>query len=194
MKHIGAIVREQIVGEIRESIKQSEGCFFVNFNKVKAFSISQLRNNLRTTKAKVYVAKNSLFSKAFDTKRDTIANFISGETAIIFVYDKDIVKTAKALVDFAKENEILKIQGGFLNDKAVTPEDLNALAKLPPKEVLLGMAVSGLASPITGFVSTLNQVILKFVWVVEEIKTKRTENREQKTENAAQKPEEQKKA
>ncbi|MCK9615658.1 MAG: 50S ribosomal protein L10 [Candidatus Omnitrophica bacterium] len=177
MKHIGTIVREKIVDEIKESVQQSEGCFFVNFNKVKARSISQLRNNLRTTKAKVYVAKNSLFSKAFDTNRDNVANFINGETAVIFVYDKDIVRAAKALVDFAKENEIIRVKGGLLKDKAVSAQDLNSLAKLPPKEVLLGMAVSGLASPITGFVSTLNQVILKFVWVVEEIKKNKETNK-----------------
>ncbi len=177
MKHIGTIVREKIVDEIKESLKQSEGCFFVNFNKVKALSISQLRNNLRTTNSKVYVAKNSLLSKAFDAKRDNVVNFINGETAVIFVYDKDIVKAAKALVDFAKENEILKIRGGLFNDKAVSSEDLNSLAKLPPKEVLLGMVVSGLASPITGFVSALNQVILKFVWVVEEIKKNKETNK-----------------
>lgn len=177
MKHIGTIVREKVIDELKENISQSEGCFFINFNKVKSLSISQLRNNLRTTKAKVYVAKNSLLSKAFDAKSDSIASFISGETAIVFVYDKDIVKTAKALVDFAKENEILKIQGGLLKDKAVTSDDLTALAKLPPKEVLLGMAVSGLASPITGFVSTLNQVILKFLWTVEEIKKHKETNK-----------------
>lgn len=175
-QHIGTIVREKVVSELKENLSQSEGCFFVNFNKVKAFSISQLRNNLRTIKSKVCVAKNSLLSKAFDANSESIASFISGETAVIFVYDKDVVKTAKALVDFAKENEILKVQGGFLNNKAVSQADLNALAKLPPKEVLLGMAVSGLASPITGFVSTLNQVMLKFVWTVEAIKKNKEAN------------------
>jgi len=176
MKHIGTIVREKVVDEIKESAHNCEGCFFVNFNKVKALSISQLRNNLRTTNSKVYVAKNSLFSKAFDTNKD-ITNFISGETAVVFVYDKDIVRAAKALVDFAKENEVIQVKGGLLKDKAVSAQDLNSLAKLPPKEVLLGMAVSGLASPITGFVSTLNQVILKFVWVVEEIKKNKETNK-----------------
>ncbi len=177
MKRIGVVVREKIVDEIKESINQAEGCFFVNFNKVKALSISQLRNNLRTIKAKVYVAKNSLLTKAFDSNRDNVAGFINGEPAVIFVHDKDIVKTAKALVDFAKENEILKIQGGLLDNKTLSSEEMSALAKLPPKEILLGMAVSGLASPITGFVSTLNQVILKFLWTVEEIKKNKEANK-----------------
>lgn len=170
MKHVGEIVREKVVSELRESIQQSESCFFINFNKVKAFSISQLRNNLRTTKAKIYVAKNSLFTKAFDAEKNDVAGFLNGETAVVFVYDNDAVKTCKALVDFSKENEILQIKGGFFKDKVVTIEELNALAKLPPKEIMLAIALNALASPISGFVSTLNQVILKFVWTVEEIK------------------------
>lgn len=179
MKHIGEIVREKIVEELKESLQQSESCFFINFNKVKASSVSQLRNNLRVVKAKVYVAKNSLFAKAFDAKQDSLTGFLNGETAVIFAYDKDVVKACKALVDFSKENEILQIKGGFLKDKVVTTEELNALAKLPPKEILLAMALSGLASPITGFVSTLNQVMLKFVWVVEEIKKNKETNKKQ---------------
>ncbi|MFA6281019.1 MAG: 50S ribosomal protein L10 [Candidatus Omnitrophota bacterium] len=170
MKRIGVVVREKIVDEIKENIKESEGCFFLNFNKVKARSVSQLRNNLRTTGANIYVAKNSLFEKAFDDKKENLNNFISQETAVVFIHDKDIVKTCKALVDFAKENEILQIKGGFIKDKPITTDEVSALSKLPPKEVLLGMAVSGIASPLTSFVSTLNQVVLKFVWAIDGIK------------------------
>jgi len=170
MKRIGVVVREKIVDEIKENIKESEGCFFLNFNKVKARSVSQLRNNLRTTGANIYVAKNSLFEKAFDDRKENLNNFIGQETAVVFIHDKDIVKTCKALVDFAKENEILQIKGGFIKDKPITSEEVNALSKLPPKEILLGMAVSGIASPLTSFVSTLNQIVLKFVWAIEEIR------------------------
>lgn len=170
MKRIGVVVREKIVDEIKENIKEAEGCFFLNFNRVKALSVSQLRNNLRTAGASIYVAKNSLLEKAFDDRKETLNALIGQETAVVFIHDKDIVKTCKALVDFAKENEILQIKGGFIKDKPVTSEEVNALSKLPPKEILLGMAVSGIASPLTSFVSTLNQIVLKFVWAIEEIK------------------------
>lgn len=170
MKRIGVVVREKIVDEIKENIKEAEGCFFLNFNRVKALSVSQLRNNLRTTGASIYVAKNSLLEKAFDDRKEALSTLVSQETAVVFIHDKDIVKTCKALVDFAKENEILQIKGGFIKDKPVTSEEVNALSKLPPKEILLGMAVSGIASPLTSFVSTLNQIVLKFVWAIEEIK------------------------
>ncbi|MEI8350327.1 MAG: 50S ribosomal protein L10 [Candidatus Omnitrophota bacterium] len=171
MKRIGQVAREKIIEEIRTDYQKSEGCFFVNFNKVKASSISQLRNNLRVGAAHIYVAKNALLQKAFDeVDKQGLAGFLNGETGVVFVYDKDIVKTCKALVDFAKENEILQLKGGFLKNRKITTEDVAALAKLPPKEVLLSMAVSALASPVTGFLSTLNQIVLKFVWVLEEVK------------------------
>jgi large subunit ribosomal protein L10 len=84
-----------------------------------------------------------------------------------------MVKAAKALIDFSKENESLQLRGGVIKGQKLAAENIAALAKLPSKEMLLGMAVSGFASPITGFLTALNQVILKFVWVIEEIKNKK---------------------
>jgi large subunit ribosomal protein L10 len=188
MKRIGVVVREKIVDEIKENIKEAEGCFFLNLNKVKALSVSQLRNNLRTTGASIYMAKNSLLEKAFDDRKETLDSLVSQETAVVFIHDKDIVKTCKALVDFAKENEILQIKGGFIKDKPITSDEVNALSKLPPKEILLGMAVSGIASPLISFVSTLNQIVLKFVWAIEEIK-KQKETMEQGSKTEEQKTE-----
>jgi len=171
MKRIGQVAREKIIEEIRADCKKSEGCFFISFNKVKAASISKLRNSLRVNASHVYVAKNALLQKAFDeVDKQGLVGFVNGETGVVFVYDKDIVKTCKALVDFAKENEILQLKGGFLKNRKVTTEEVTALAKLPSKEVLLGMAVGALAAPITGILSTFNQIILKFVWALEEVK------------------------
>ena len=84
--------------------------------------------------------------------------------------DKDIVKTCKVLSEFAKEKEVLKVKGGVVKAKKITSDEVDTMAKLPTKEVLLGMAVYGMASPLSGFVNSLNQVILKFVWAIEEIK------------------------
>jgi large subunit ribosomal protein L10 len=170
MKRVGVIAREKVIDEIKENIQKSEGYFFLNFNKVKAFSISHLRNNLRTSGSKIYVTKNTLVRKAFQDSKIELNNLLTSETAIVFIYDKDIVKTCKSLADFAKENEILQIKGGFIKEKPVSTAELNALARLPPKEALLAQVLNGFASPLSGFISTLNQVILKFLWIIEEVK------------------------
>ncbi|MCP4653268.1 MAG: 50S ribosomal protein L10 [Candidatus Omnitrophica bacterium] len=174
MKSLGLVVREQIVGEIKEKADGANACFFINFNKVKASSLSAVRNDLRKAGARVFVAKNSLFEKAFnDLGFDETATLLGKETGVIFVRDEDVVGACKTLVDFAKENERLEIKGGFLKSKKVDSKEMTALAKLPSKEVLLAQALGGIASPLTGFMAAMNQVILKFVWTVEEIKKKK---------------------
>lgn len=171
MKKIGLLVREQIVDEVKAKVKESEACFFINFNKIEAFPINSIRNNLKGVDSSVFITKNSLVKKVFkDLERPEAEEFLEGETGLVFVYDKDIVKAAKILVDFSKENENLQIKGGFLKEKKLDPKEFGALAKLPSKEVLLGMALNVMASPLTGFLTSLKQVILKFVWAIEEVK------------------------
>jgi large subunit ribosomal protein L10 len=171
---VGLDIREKIIDEVSQGISEAQGYFFINFNKLKAEAISRLRSSLSGANAKIFVTKNSLFKVAFDkNSKSELSDFITQETALIFIYDKDMVKAAKALIDFSKENESLQLRGGVIKGQKLAAENIAALAKLPSKEMLLGMAVSGFASPITGFLTALNQVILKFVWVIEEIKNKK---------------------
>ncbi len=171
MKKIGLLTREKIVEELKERVASTEGLFFVGFNKVGAFPFNTLRNNLRDSNATVFVTKNSLFKKAFgELGWEDVNDFLDDETGAVFVNDKDVVKPCKVLVEFAKESEALTIKGGRIKDKKVTSKDVSAFAKLPSKEVLLGTAVSALASPLSGFANALNQIILKFVWAITEVK------------------------
>lgn len=174
IKNLGQLTRKQIVQDLKTRASEAEGCFFVGFNRVGAFSFNQLRNNLTKAGAKILVTKNSLFKRAFeDLKWQNCDDLLDKETGAVLVYDKDIVKTCKILVEFAKETETLEVKGATIKDKKIDAKEVKAMAKLPAKEVLLAMVVSGLAAPISGFASCLNQVVLKFLWVVSEIqKTK----------------------
>jgi len=173
-KKIGLLIREKIVDELKDRIKDTQGCFFVGFNKVEAFGFNTLRNNLKDAGAQVFVVKNSLFKRTLeDLKWQDFNNLLEAETGVVLVYDEDVVKTCKTLVEFVKETETLQLKGGVIKDKRVSSNEINALAKLPSRDVLLGRAVSAIASPLTGFVSSLNQIILKFIWVIQDIKKKK---------------------
>lgn len=174
MKRIGLTVREKIISDIKEKFKDTNGCFFVGFNKVKAFPYNSLRNKLHKLNSKILVAKNSLFKRTFaEIGWQEADSFLQRETGIVFVYDKDIVAACKTIVDFFKDSEVMDIKGGFLGGRKLGVKDVHALAKLPSKNVLLGMATRGLASPLTGFSGVLNQIILKFIWTIEELKKKK---------------------
>ena len=170
-KKIGLSTREKIVEELKQEVKNIEGCFFVGFNKVGAFPFNTLRNNLRDSGARVFVTKNSLFKRALgELGWEDMNNLLEAETGVIIIKKDDVVKACKILVEFTKETEALQLKGGVIKDKRVSPKELGALAKLPSREVLIGTVVSTFAAPLSGFLSTLSQIILKFVWVVEEIK------------------------
>ena len=171
IKKIGLLTREKIVEGLKQGVKDTEGCFFVGFNKVGAFPFNKLRNNLRDSGANVFVAKNSLFKRALNELGwEDVNSLLEAETGVVIVKDDDVVKACKILVEFTKETETLQLKGGIIKDKRVSPKELGVLAKLPSREVLIGTVVSVFASPLSGFLNTLNQIILKFVWVVEEIK------------------------
>jgi large subunit ribosomal protein L10 len=167
---IGLLSRQKIVDELKGKTREIQGCFFIGFHKISAAAFTHLRNNLKDQNASVFVTKNSLFQKAFaDLGWQETANLLEAETGIVLVYDPDVVKACKILVDFMGENETLTLKGGIISDKKISPKEITAMAKLPSREILLGMAVSALASPITGFMAAMNQVILKFLWVVQEL-------------------------
>jgi len=170
-KKIGLLTRERIVDELKQGIKSTEGCFFINFSKVGAFPFNELRNNLRESGARIFVAKNSLFERALkELGWSDVDNLVEAETGVVIVNDEDVVKACKVLVDFAKENEFLQLKGGVIKDKRISSKELKTIAKLPSREILIGRVVSSFASPLSGFLNALNQIILKFVWVIEEIK------------------------
>lgn len=170
-KKIGLLTRERIVEDFKQRVKDTEGYFFVGFNKVAAFSFNELRNNLRDSGAKVFVAKNSLFKKALgELGWEDLDSLLEAETGVVVIKDEDVVKACKILVDFSKDTETLQLKGGVIKDKRIGPKELGDLAKLPSREILIGTVVSTFASPLSGFLNALNQVILKFVWAIEEIK------------------------
>ena len=121
------------------------------------------------------VVKNSVARRAFkDSVLAPLVALIEGPCGIVFAKDEPVA-ASKALYDFFKAHEQLKLQGGVLKDKdkMLDKKDIEMLAKLPVKAVLRAQVVMMLKSPITGVVMVLNQTLRKFVYCLEQIKNKK---------------------
>jgi len=177
MKKIGVLYREKIIEKIVHSWSQYEARVFVSFNKISAFNFNILRNILKKEGSFVFVSKNSLIKRALaNVLEGGVTEFIGGSTGIVFIKYDDIVKICKMLFDFSKENEGFLLKGAALGDKQLDSEELEKISKLPPRDVLIAQAVMGIASPLTGFVAALNNILLKFLYLIEEIKNKKSNN------------------
>ena len=141
--------KESFVAELRERISKAPVVYLTDFTGLDVKSITKLRRSLRASGAEYVVVKNRLARLAFgETELPNIFQDMTGPTGMVLGYD-DVVAPAKALTDFAKEHDkkpALKL--GILENKVLQPEQIDRLAKLPPREQLLAELAGAMSAPV----------------------------------------------
>src|SRR5687768_12913397 len=149
------------VAEIATAIKESEAVFAVDYRGISVPQAAELRTKLIEAGARFSVVKNTLTERAADDAgADSLKEYLEGPTAFTFVSpDGDVALAAKAISQFRRANDVLEFKGGLMSGEVLSIDQIEAIAKLPAVEVLHGQMVGVLASPITGLVRGLNQLI-----------------------------------
>jgi large subunit ribosomal protein L10 len=162
--------KKETLESLKEKIAKQKAIFFVDFKGFKVKNMSDLRKGIRKAGGELKAAKKTLISLAFkDAKLDINAKTMPGEVALVFGYN-DEVSPAKLVWQTSKENQNLKIIGGFINNKMMTAEEVTVLAQLPSRDELLAMIVGSVASPMSGFLNVLQGNIKGLVRVLSQIK------------------------
>lgn len=158
------------VEEIRQHLQASKAVFVTDYRGLKVSQLTKLRRELRGIGTDYKVLKNTLTRRAAaEVDAQGLDSLLVGPSAIAFAKE-DPVATAKALSEFAKESRILEIRGGLLEGKLLAVDDIQALADLPPREVLLAQVVGGVQAPIAGFVSVLQGTLRKLVYALDAVR------------------------
>lgn len=134
------------VAEIESRIAENAGLFVVNYNGLTVKQAQELRHQLRECGAEMKVYKNNLVKIALkNQEQPELDEILAGPVAYVF-YETEPVEAAKTLKDFsAKSKGVLEIKGGISDGKAVSADDVKAIAELPTKDQLLGQ-IAGLIS------------------------------------------------
>lgn len=138
--------------------------------------LTNLRVKLRASNAEFKIIKNRVAKVAI--KEDSpgcvvISPSLKGPVGVVFAYG-DAAAAAKSVVEFAKEKpELFIVTGGMMDGKAVTADQLKAIATLPSKDVLMAQIVGSLVSPHRGLVSVMAGVTRQLVQVINAIKEKK---------------------
>ena len=133
-----------------------------------------LRAGFRKASIDYQVVKNTFAVMASQgTSFEVISKRFVGPVSIAFSYD-DVVAPSKIISEFNKKNNNkLKVTCGIIEGKEVSSDQIKKIAKLPPKEVLIGKIMTAMQSPIREFIGTLNGVTVNFVSVLRAIKKKK---------------------
>ena len=137
--------------------------------------LTNLRVNLRKAGGEFYVVKNTLARIAFTGgTHDVVKDKFHDNSAIALGFD-DPVAVAKALSDFAKQSKLFQLRCGSLEGKEMSAEQVEALAKLPSKEQLLGQLLGTMNAVPTNFVSLFANVLRGLLYALKAIEEKKGE-------------------
>jgi large subunit ribosomal protein L10 len=127
-----------------------------DYRGLKTSEINELRAKLREAKIDYKVVKNSLAEiAAAKAGLAHLAGLFKDPMAVALGYG-DPAQTMKVISDYVRTSKItLNIKAGFLPDSLLTIQELETLAKLPSREVLLAKMIGGMQSPIYGLVNVL---------------------------------------
>ena len=159
------------IAELEELFRSSNAVLLTEYRGLSVEQLKTLRRSL-TGIATYYVVKNTLARiAAKNAGVEGLSEDLVGPTAIAFV-SGEAVDAAKALRDFAKENEALVIKNGVMDGAALTVEDVKKLADLESREVLLAKAAGVLKAPIAKAAQVFNAPALKTVRTIDALREK----------------------
>ena len=167
---------EEKVREVQEfagMLQGAQGVVLADFTGLNVAAVMALRRKCRESGVSYRVVKNTLAKRALQgSGLEGLMPLLDGPNAWA-VHRTDEIAAAKVIADFAKDHEALKIRGGYMEGRMLSVPEIQALAKLPGREVLLSQVLTGLQAPMAGFAGVLTAVLRGFATVVDAYGKKR---------------------
>ena len=159
-----------VVDNLENEFRRARVVILTDYRGLVTKDVTGLRRKLGDSGAKYKVVKNTMAVLALKRLgREEMAGMFTGPVAVAIGYE-DEIKPAKVMFDYIKGNNInLTVKGGILGERAISADEVTALAKLPPREVLVAQAVSGLKRPVYNLVAVLSSPLQRLTWVLQSI-------------------------
>lgn len=151
------IAKENEVAELKQLFEESESVVVADYRGITVAEDVQLRAAMRKADVEYRVSKNTLIRIAsHQAELGLLDAELNGPTAIAF--SKDPVAAAKVLGDFMKDHKNIKFKAGILTGKYMDAAGVEALAKLPSREILLAQVAGCFAAPMAALARVTNLV------------------------------------
>lgn len=170
-------VKQEQVTSMHDKLKRAKAVFLADFRGMNVDKATTLRNELRAASVEYKVFKNTLLDiAAKETEAECLAPYLAGPTAVAISYD-DPVSAAKVLSKFSKDSKgVFVLKAGVLSGKLIDVNQIQALADLPSREVLLAKMLGSMQAPTTNFVGVLAALPASLVRALDAIRVKKEGN------------------
>jgi len=172
--------KKQIVEGLADKFKQAKVVVFSSYaqrNKkgLDVEVVRKLKDDLEKIEADYTAVKKTLLRLALEKNfgKDFLdVKSLEGSLGVLFGYS-DVVEPVKVLYKTAKKNESIAVYSGIMDGKLLLKEELDELATLPSKEILIGRLVGMIGYPLSGLVNVLEGNIRGLVNVLNQISEKK---------------------
>ncbi len=150
--------KDEEIASLSAKLGRSKATFVVDYKGMNVEQVTSLRKKLSTLQSEMQVVRNTLAIRALKDHPESekaIADDLLGMNAFVFSYD-DITASAKALSEFSKEVEHLKLKSGVMDGEKLDAKKIMQLATLPSKEALRAQLLGLLNMPATNMVRVMS--------------------------------------
>ena len=167
---IAKTAKAEKVTALHAKFADAKAAIVADYSGLNVQQLAELRSQLRGAVVELHVVKNTLARRAVEeTSFVPLADHFVGPTSVAFA-QHDAVAMAKALTEYAKKEPKLSVRVGFVEGQLLTPEQITALAELPPREVLLARMLASVQSPVTEFVGVLQGILRQLVYALQAVR------------------------
>jgi len=161
--------KQQTVESLGDQFRSIESAFLINYRGLKVVDATELRRKIREIDGCYVVVKNTLATRAAkQTKLEQLEPFFEGPTAVAY-HRKDVVGMAKLLTEINKSNPNFAFKAALVEGKVVPTSEIQAIASMPSREVMLGKLAFLLKAPLQRLTMVLKAPVRNLGLVLKQV-------------------------
>ena len=161
--------KQQTVESLSDQFRSIESAFLINYRGLKVVDVTELRRKIREIDGCYVVVKNTLATLAAkQTKLEQLEPYFEGPTAVAY-HRKDVVGMAKLLTEINKSNPNFAFKAALVEGKVVPTSEIQAIASMPSREVMLGKLAFLLKAPLQRLTMVLKAPVRNLGLVLKQV-------------------------
>jgi len=148
--------KQELVRQLTEKLNGSVAGVLVDYKGTDVTTDTEMRRKMREAGVEYAVIKNTMLRfSSTEAGLEEIHPFLEGPTALA-IHTEDPVAAAKVVHAYVGKDKPMQVKVGFVDGKVISAAEVEALSKLPAKEVLVAQVLGTMVAPITGLATVLN--------------------------------------
>jgi len=150
--------KAEVIEQLTTSFANTTAVVICDYKGLTVSQLEELRKSAKAKDTSVQVVKNTLATIALNNAG---MSGVEIKDTNIFIWSDDVIGAAKVAADFAKTNDKFVLKAGYLDKEPADVTKIEAFAKLPCREELLGMLAATWMAPITNMAVGINALRIK---------------------------------